>query len=588
MRTWKLFAILSAAALAAAGCQPPQPNFVSNKLTDELVEEAGQAVKQRVDESFGMPSNPVAWLRMPVDYGVIHGEVEGYVEDEDGPYQFKVALKVDDNHAEGTPDLDELQFSGLGVRWTSGQYQRGAEIAEGPQQGGYVFAVQVASFEPEEGSGHRPKVGRVGMLRLRQRMDPPPNTGDEFELIGYKLAHGRRLYAAHCQHCHGTSGDGNGPTARYLNPKPRDYRQGKFKFKSTLRNERPTDDDLKRTIRQGLPGTYMPSFLLLEDDELEAIVQYVKWLSMRGEYEIQLTNLLYADFEEQAFEDRLSQLQESAGETSDESTLREQLLNDPGRNLAQLDDLADTEAGFLREAWLRAREESSQIPPPQKAWIHEVPADAGPPAGSVTAHWSTQEGEWKVERQATGESEPSEVRVAELNDVGRFDGEGALERLKQRSDFAMHRLVVNVQVPHIENTPRSRARGRQLFIKNCAQCHGATGRGDGENVEAYMVDEQTRQRFPEPGLFDDWGNPISPRDLTSGIYRGGRRPVDLYRRVYEGINGTPMAPFKGKIPDAEIWDVVNYVFHLPFEEQQPATPSSPAEHRTAAAPTSAR
>src|SRR5579871_3796418 len=51
---------------------------------------------------------------------------------------------------------------------------------------------------------------------------------------GWKLQEGRNLYMRHCLHCHGVSGDGDGPTAQYLNPRPRDYRQGVFKFTSTL------------------------------------------------------------------------------------------------------------------------------------------------------------------------------------------------------------------------------------------------------------------------------------------------------------------------------------------------------------------
>ena len=41
------------------------------------------------------------------------------------------------------------------------------------------------------------------------------------------------LYREHCAHCHGITGDGAGPTAAILNPYPRDFRLGKFKFKST-------------------------------------------------------------------------------------------------------------------------------------------------------------------------------------------------------------------------------------------------------------------------------------------------------------------------------------------------------------------
>ena len=41
------------------------------------------------------------------------------------------------------------------------------------------------------------------------------------------------LYREHCVHCHGISGDGSGPTSAFLNPYPRDFRLGKFKYKST-------------------------------------------------------------------------------------------------------------------------------------------------------------------------------------------------------------------------------------------------------------------------------------------------------------------------------------------------------------------
>src|SRR5215207_2334394 len=48
------------------------------------------------------------------------------------------------------------------------------------------------------------------------------------------------LYRRHCVHCHGISGDGRGPTAAILNPYPRDYRPGIFKFKSTYTAASPT------------------------------------------------------------------------------------------------------------------------------------------------------------------------------------------------------------------------------------------------------------------------------------------------------------------------------------------------------------
>ncbi len=44
---------------------------------------------------------------------------------------------------------------------------------------------------------------------------------------------GYALYRRHCLHCHGVSGAGDGPTAPFLYPRPRDYRKGLFKFTST-------------------------------------------------------------------------------------------------------------------------------------------------------------------------------------------------------------------------------------------------------------------------------------------------------------------------------------------------------------------
>ena len=103
----------------------------------------------------------------------------------------------------------------------------------------------------------------------------------------------RGLYRKHCIHCHGANGDGAGPTAQYLNPYPRDYRMGLFKFKSTEGTDTPpTHEDLKRVLVEGIPGTAMPSFKVLDDGEIDALVHYVKYLSLRGQTERQLVEVL--------------------------------------------------------------------------------------------------------------------------------------------------------------------------------------------------------------------------------------------------------------------------------------------------------
>ena len=95
----------------------------------------------------------------------------------------------------------------------------------------------------------------------------------------------RGLYRQHCAHCHGVSGDGKGPTAQYLNPYPRDYRMGVFKFKATPKGRRPRREDLRRILDNGVAGTSMPSFKLLPESEREALIDHVIYLSVRGEVE---------------------------------------------------------------------------------------------------------------------------------------------------------------------------------------------------------------------------------------------------------------------------------------------------------------
>jgi len=120
----------------------------------------------------------------------------------------------------------------------------------------------------------------------------PPDSGLEIDKI--KIAAGpvqgytHGLFRLHCVHCHGITGDGMGPTAFFLKPYPRDYRQGMYKFKSTTSNNPPTHADLVRTLTEGVSGTAMPSFKLLPKNDIDALVEYVRYLSFRGQTELAL------------------------------------------------------------------------------------------------------------------------------------------------------------------------------------------------------------------------------------------------------------------------------------------------------------
>lgn len=88
---------------------------------------------------------------------------------------------------------------------------------------------------------------------------------------------GERVYARRCATCHGPDGRGNGPAAPSLIPRPRDFTLGLFKYKTSERNQAPTDADLRRVVTNGLAASAMPAFSdLLNDDELNAVIAEVK------------------------------------------------------------------------------------------------------------------------------------------------------------------------------------------------------------------------------------------------------------------------------------------------------------------------
>lgn len=312
------------------------------------------------------------------------------------------------------------------------------------------------------------------------RVEGGQGDAEELELMAEDLREGyflrwyptlresAELYRVQCLHCHGVEGGGDGPTAPFLNPRPRDYRHGVFKFTAMNNKARPRRADLLRILEQGVTGTAMPSFKRFSQAELQGLVDYVRLLSVRGQVERSLVVTYQSDYDY----DRLLPLSEVVG-----------AYQDVWEGWTDLDD-----------------------------------------------------------------------------DYLAFDGE----------------------IPEV--TPELLARGRELYADaargNCLSCHGEAGLGDG--TAAYELDADGRIRHDENGqpisaYEDDWGDTIFPRNLRRGIYRGGGRPIDVYRRIYAGINGTPM-PGIGESKDAQgqpllssedMWALVHYVRRL-GENPRPA------------------
>ncbi|MEC7566966.1 MAG: c-type cytochrome [Planctomycetota bacterium] len=78
-------------------------------------------------------------------------------------------------------------------------------------------------------------------------------------------------FRQYCGSCHGPAGNGQGKAARYLYPKPRDLVNGRMRF-ATSTNLVASADDLKRVIKNGIPGTSMQNWSVLNDDLIDRLV----------------------------------------------------------------------------------------------------------------------------------------------------------------------------------------------------------------------------------------------------------------------------------------------------------------------------
>ena len=318
----------------------------------------------------------------------------------------------------GQVDVPAAKFNSLG-----GRAHDPAELTE--DQRGRLHRALSEAFGTPAAPAVRGDAEADGLL-ARLRVEPG------------RLAEGGRLYKRNCLHCHGLTGDGRGPTGPWIQPRPRDFRQGVFKFVSSEGSaaRKPARADLLRTIRTGVEGTSMPPFAMLAEDEQEAVVDYVIHLSLRGQVEYNLCKTVLAEGEEALDGNFASEVKE--------------LLK------AGLKQWAKADAEVMRPV----------VPP-----------------------------------------EPGETELP---------GPEYLESVR---------------------------RGYQLFVApsgaGCISCHADFGR-------------QAKFRY------DAWGTLTRPADLTAGVFRGGKAPLDVYCRVRGGIGPSGM-PAATLLREDQVWDLVRFV-----------------------------
>ncbi len=91
----------------------------------------------------------------------------------------------------------------------------------------------------------------------------------------------------------------------------------------------------------------------------------------------------------------------------------------------------------------------------------------------------------------------------------------------------------------VEVTPASIARGRQRYVFTCRQCHGNTGKGDGDMSHA--------------------GG--EPSDFTDGVWQHGESDGEIFLVIRDGVTAD-MLGYEDQIPEEDIWHLVNYIKSL--------------------------
>lgn len=279
-----------------------------------------------------------------------------------------------------------------------------------------------------------------------------------------RLLAGQAVFQQRCASCHGDSGNGAGLAAAALLPKPRDYRKGIFKFISTIdlenpsgnRKKKPTRDDLAAVIRRGAVGTSMPAFPLLPEQEVQDLIDYVRYLAQRGELEYRILTLVEA--EEDVFED----LPAAEGGNPD--------ANEQVRKVRFVDNVVEQQ-------------------------VQQIAAD-----------WNKAE------------------------------------------DFVLQPLTTEPRF-----TLESVARGKEAFLGNVGNCYGCHG-NDGRGLD--IPPEQAKS------FQDNWGNVSRAADLSAGMFHGGGRSIDIYRRIMIGIEPMPSRYADLSKKPELVWDLVHYVQYI--------------------------
>jgi mono/diheme cytochrome c family protein len=100
----------------------------------------------------------------------------------------------------------------------------------------------------------------------------------------------------------------------------------------------------------------------------------------------------------------------------------------------------------------------------------------------------------------------------------------------------------------VASTPESIASGKRAYDANCAPCHGNVAQGAVKaGITISIIEEQRGKQ---------------PPDLTDEQWDHGSSDAEVFAVIKRGVPPTMMPGFDGRIPDGDIWNIVNYLHTL--------------------------
>jgi mono/diheme cytochrome c family protein len=115
-------------------------------------------------------------------------------------------------------------------------------------------------------------------------------------------------------------------------------------------------------------------------------------------------------------------------------------------------------------------------------------------------------------------------------------------------------------------TPQALANGKELYLQNCAACHGENGAGDGVFADDLANAGKASMQSMEGAMDMSMQTPV---DFTDAERMLGAAPALLQGKILRGGMGTGMPMWGSIFTEEHIWDLVAYLYSFQFEYPVP-------------------